>query len=193
MGVDNVLSEGRISSLCSRLVSGRMRSFRKNFEVEQMNWDALGAIAELGGAVSVLGTLIYLAKQINNNSKLLSTTIHDSAMQGYTSINQWSISDPEIAALTRRIFVEDESETTPLDKFRVEMILRIFANHLLKLCHLFKDGVYPANEWRNAGLETKQVFSSTQIGGEFMRDNHLFDELWLALSELGDEKMSRFE
>ena len=32
-----------------------------------MNWDALGAIAELAGALSVLGTLIYLAKQIKDN------------------------------------------------------------------------------------------------------------------------------
>jgi hypothetical protein len=37
-----------------------------------MNWDAIGALAELAGAVSVLGTLIYLAKQIKDNSKLLS-------------------------------------------------------------------------------------------------------------------------
>jgi hypothetical protein len=158
-----------------------------------MNWDALGAIAELGGAVSILGTLIYLAKQIKDNSKLLSTTIHDSAMQGYNNINQWSIGNPEIAALTHRVFVEDESEITPLDKFRVDMILRIFANHILKLCHLFQDGVYPAHEWKNAGLEGKQVFSSTQIGRDFMRDNHLFDDLWRAFDELGYEQISRFE
>ena len=28
-----------------------------------MNWDALGAIAEMAGAVSVLATLLYLVKQ----------------------------------------------------------------------------------------------------------------------------------
>ena len=35
-----------------------------------MNWDALGAIAELVGAIAVLLTLIYLAVQIRQNNKL---------------------------------------------------------------------------------------------------------------------------
>ncbi len=33
-----------------------------------MNWDAIGAVAELVAAVGVIGSLIYLAKQINANS-----------------------------------------------------------------------------------------------------------------------------
>ena len=34
-----------------------------------MNWEAIGAIAELFGAIGVIGSLIYLAKQINANSE----------------------------------------------------------------------------------------------------------------------------
>ena len=29
-----------------------------------MNWDAIGAVGEVGGAIAVVATLIYLAKQI---------------------------------------------------------------------------------------------------------------------------------
>ena len=36
-----------------------------------MNWDALGAIAELLGAIAVFLTLAYLAVQISQNSKAL--------------------------------------------------------------------------------------------------------------------------
>lgn len=36
-----------------------------------MNWDALGAIAELVGAIAVVLTLIYLAVQIRQSSKLV--------------------------------------------------------------------------------------------------------------------------
>ena len=35
-----------------------------------MNWDALGAIAELFGALAVLATLVYLARQISLSSKV---------------------------------------------------------------------------------------------------------------------------
>ncbi len=33
-----------------------------------MNWDAIGAVGEVGGAIAVVGSLIYLARQIRHNS-----------------------------------------------------------------------------------------------------------------------------
>ena len=36
-----------------------------------MNWEALGAISELLGAIGVVVTLLYLSRQINRNSKQL--------------------------------------------------------------------------------------------------------------------------
>ena len=36
-----------------------------------MNWEALGALAELLGAIGVIATLLYLSRQINHNSKQL--------------------------------------------------------------------------------------------------------------------------
>ncbi len=46
-----------------------------------MNWDAIGAIAELLGAIGVIGSLVYLATQIRQNT----TTVRASgsaAMRG---------------------------------------------------------------------------------------------------------------
>ncbi len=40
-----------------------------------MNWDAIGAIAELAGALAVVITLIYLSVQMRQNSKLLSASL----------------------------------------------------------------------------------------------------------------------
>ena len=33
-----------------------------------MNWDAVGAIAELLGAIGVIGSLIYLATQVRSSN-----------------------------------------------------------------------------------------------------------------------------
>lgn len=45
-----------------------------------MNWDALGAIGELVGALAVVATLMYLAKQIRDNSvQLKANSINDIA------------------------------------------------------------------------------------------------------------------
>ena len=158
-----------------------------------MNWDALGAMAELAGALSVLGTLIYLAKQIKDNSKLLSTSIYDTAMEGYNNINKWAVSDPEISEIAYRFFAENEQEMTQLERFRADMIFRIYANHIYKVYRLYDRGVLDASEWSGMGQEAKQVYNSTRLVREFMRDNHFFDDLWRAFDELGDQKMSRFD
>ena len=39
-----------------------------------MDWDALGAMGEIIGAIAVIGTLYYLSNQIKLNSKLLRLT-----------------------------------------------------------------------------------------------------------------------
>lgn len=39
------------------------------------NWEAIAALAELGGTLGIVVTLVYLAFQIRQNSRLISTTI----------------------------------------------------------------------------------------------------------------------
>jgi hypothetical protein len=39
-----------------------------------MNWEAVGAVGEIVGAVAVVATLIYLARQMNQNSSALRST-----------------------------------------------------------------------------------------------------------------------
>ena len=36
-----------------------------------MNWEAIGAIGEVLGALAVIGSLVYLALQIRANSRML--------------------------------------------------------------------------------------------------------------------------
>ena len=49
-----------------------------------MNWDAIGAIAELVGAVGVIATLVYLARQINQNT----STVRSAAAAAHAQANQ---------------------------------------------------------------------------------------------------------
>jgi hypothetical protein len=48
-----------------------------------MNWDAIGAIAELFGALAVLTTLIYLAVQVKHSRDLLEENRNPSMSQVY--------------------------------------------------------------------------------------------------------------
>ena len=52
-----------------------------------MTWDAVGAIAELLGALGVILTLLYLSWQIENNSKQLEGSAFVAIAEYERSIN----------------------------------------------------------------------------------------------------------
>lgn len=64
-----------------------------------MNWDAIGAGAELLGAIGVIGTLIYLARQINYNSQQLKGASTVAVHEGQRNITDQLMAQPELFQL----------------------------------------------------------------------------------------------
>lgn len=67
-----------------------------------MNWDAIGAISEILAAIAVVVTLIYLAKQIRQNSQAVEiSALRDTTEQW----NRWSevlATSPQLAEIVSR-------------------------------------------------------------------------------------------
>ena len=67
-----------------------------------MNWDAIGAVSEILAAIAVVVTLIYLAKQIRQNSQAVEiSALRDTTEQW----NRWSevlATSPELAEIVTR-------------------------------------------------------------------------------------------
>ncbi len=49
-----------------------------------MNWDAIGAIAELLGAIGVIASLVYLATQIRQNTR----SVRSATYQGLIGVQR---------------------------------------------------------------------------------------------------------
>ena len=67
-----------------------------------MNWDAVGSIAELIGAVAVVGSLIYLAVQIKSGTKTLRTSTRDLTFQHLMEWNHSLLQDPDLAYIFQK-------------------------------------------------------------------------------------------
>ena len=70
-----------------------------------MNWDAIGAIGEIVGAIAVVVTLLYLAKQTRSNARALDAT---SSREFAYRLSEWdreAARDPEI----RRVLMKSTS------------------------------------------------------------------------------------
>ena len=62
-----------------------------------MNWDAIGAIAEVIGAIAVIITLAYLAIQIRQNSRLLESSLVEAHVNAASEISKILATDSDAA------------------------------------------------------------------------------------------------
>ncbi len=68
-----------------------------------MNWDALGAIAELLGALGVIGSLLYLGIQIRGNTIIAKTSALQSMLDGGRDRTAKHVAgNPELADIVGR-------------------------------------------------------------------------------------------
>ena len=67
-----------------------------------MNWEAIGAIGEILGAIAVLVTLVYLAAQIRQNSRFVKAATYHSTSRARNEFNFAVAMTPELSALLVR-------------------------------------------------------------------------------------------
>jgi hypothetical protein len=82
-----------------------------------MNWDAIGAIGEILGAIAVLVTLVYLARQIHLNTNEIRASRVEGTLRDQSSYNQMLAEDPDLARIYW-IAVDDVEKLSEDDKRR---------------------------------------------------------------------------
>ena len=93
-----------------------------------MDWDAIGAIGEIIGAIAVVVSLVYLAAQIKHNTVQVEEQVkalHQEALSAsandFTRFRLSIAQDPQVASLWRK-GKEDFSALTPDEKAQIEML-----------------------------------------------------------------------
>ncbi len=86
-----------------------------------MNWDAIGAVAELVGALGVIASLIYLAAQIRQSTRSSRATTFQTVCSDLSHIYRALASDSELARIYRLGLLEletlDQGETLRFTAF----------------------------------------------------------------------------
>ncbi len=145
-----------------------------------MNWDAVGAIAELLGAIGVIASLLYLAAQIRQNTRNLQAAAFDSSAQTLAEENRAFSLNPEFAELVERGNA-DYYSLSDLEKRRYRANLtnmfRLFESTFLKQ----KAGLLPAEQW--------QGFS---IAARYMMRRPGWAQCWQEVREIYSEEFRSF-
>jgi hypothetical protein len=89
-----------------------------------MNWDAVGAVADLIGALGVIVTIAYLALQIRQNSKLIASSLAESTRDALNETTRILATDREAA----RVFwagIENRASLTDQDRQQFDALLTL--------------------------------------------------------------------
>ena len=93
-----------------------------------MNWEAIGAVGEVGGAVAVVVTLVYLAVQVRHASAVAKANAYRNIHQDIGQLFGDVMSDPELYRIWRSGLVKGEPLTDE-DQEKLGMILiRMFGS-----------------------------------------------------------------
>ena len=110
-----------------------------------MNWEAIGAVGEVVGAVAVVATLGYLAVQIRQNTKMMKSSMRQQlARASQDGLIQFA----EHAGILSKIFVEkDTAWSSPAEAMEAELLVTAFFRNWENHAWQHRQGLVDTEEW----------------------------------------------
>ncbi len=151
-----------------------------------MDWNAIGAIGEIVGALAVFLTLVYLALQIRQNTKAIQASAVDASISKLTVVRE---SLYESAELTR-VYIKGQAHPDELDEESRVRFRLLVHSILLSLANVFIQTSYTGlslSAWESQLVVLKRIITSP--GGRwFWREYRLeFEE---SFREIVDEVLT---
>lgn len=113
-----------------------------------MNWEAIGAIGEVLGAVAVVATLLYVSRQLHEQARALTTTVRDSAFQQLQEWNYQIMADAELGHLFQLGAATSEwEEFSPEERSRLIHVFYSFFKVFENIYLHTQEGSVPKEVW----------------------------------------------
>jgi hypothetical protein len=116
-----------------------------------MDITTLAAWGEFIGGIAVVVSLIYLASQIRQNSRLLEAAAEDSRVQNFNASSSMMVSDPEVA----RIFwdgLEDRAALSESDRRRFDPLMSMQYQGFVQQWEHRRRGLDNSTSWEQQEL-----------------------------------------
>lgn len=127
-----------------------------------MNWDAIGAIAETTAALGVIISLIYVGKQIRQNSKIV---VSNAAKEVADTSREWFtylIQDPGLG----RIFyvgAEDPNALTEDEFVQFTTLMFTYFKHIESIHYQFENGLLTKDLWLGWDHQSRQYLDAPGV------------------------------
>ena len=123
-----------------------------------MNWEAIGAVGEVLGALGVIATLGYLAVQIRQNTRSIRTSAFQAVQRDFADTLDGLSHDPELTRLFFDGLREFESFSTE-DRRRFATFLAGLLRRYENLLHQTRIGSLDPSLWGGLLYELRRIFA----------------------------------
>ena len=143
-----------------------------------MNWEAFGAIAEMIGSLAVLVTLVYLAFQVRQASKIAMSSSTNQARAGVSDTLSAISGDTETVKTYTKGMIEPESLEL-YERVRFDLIifqtLRVTETAFFE----FRDNLIPAELWESQWRGERKILRTKGGRESWVRQRDLVSETFM--------------
>ena len=115
---------------------------------DDINWDAIGAISEALGALGVIFTLVYLIRQINQNTAATRSSAAASYSQASMSIANLLSRDVETNSLFYG-YLDNLAQLSIDEKRRAQAIVSVYLHAMEEAFDLYREGTLTEEKWKS--------------------------------------------
>lgn len=134
-----------------------------------VNWDSIGATGEWAGAIAVVFTLFYLARQIHQQNINTSIQMQDSILDGFNQSIQVFAGSKELSSLFMKgLWNPEQLDDEEASQF--QWMFRIIVNQYVKIFRMYQQGQLSDEDWQGHSAQGAYFFNAP--GGKVFRDTH---------------------
>ena len=159
-----------------------------------MTLQDLGSIGELVSAVAVVISLVYLARQMIQNTVSVRAASFNSMVQNSIRLLEHAFRDPEFAEFLAKAEA-DPSSLTEAERVRWDSYMTAVWRHFGNLQYANRVGTLDGQMWQAYRTDLKEHLRKTSWAEWFLANRHVFSETLgkqvdLALREIAEEKQA---
>jgi hypothetical protein len=141
-----------------------------------MNWESIGAIAELISGIGVIATLFYLASQIRRYTKATYAETYQRFTESMNSTNQLIASDEGLSSLVAQLDSNDFEDYTPEERVRLSQVLTCHFRALESLYYHRSEGAATERAWKSQAGLIEEVVKFRAVRTWWPLTASIFDE-----------------
>ena len=146
----------------------------------------LGNLGEFVGAIGVVISLVYLARQMIQNTTSVRAASFNSMVQNSIRLLEHSFRDSEFAAFLARAQLRPES-LTPEERVRWDAYMTAVYRHFGNLVYAYRVGTLDHQMWESYRATLKDHLRTRSWADWYLEHRHLFST---ALNALVDQALS---